>query len=100
MANAMALYRSSKSRTRLVLITPTLATMRTCRTDHPADGSDSEEQEHVLPLGYALTRTNERQRGRRVDTDWCLGQLKAKLAKLKRELLTPSSGGGGGGGGK
>ncbi|KNZ62118.1 hypothetical protein VP01_1310g3 [Puccinia sorghi] len=26
------------------------------------------------------------------------GQLKAKLAKLKRELLTPSSGGGGGGG--
>jgi ribosome-interacting GTPase 1 len=28
------------------------------------------------------------------------GQLKAKLAKLKRELLTPSSGGGGGGGGK
>ena len=27
-----------------------------------------------------------------------LGQLKAKLAKLKRELLTPSGGGGGGGG--
>ena len=26
-----------------------------------------------------------------------LGQLKAKLAKLKRELLEPSSGGGGGG---
>src|SRR5205809_3554369 len=26
------------------------------------------------------------------------GQLKAKLAKLKRELLTPSSSGGGGGG--
>lgn len=26
------------------------------------------------------------------------GQLKAKLAKLKRELLTPTSGGGGGGG--
>jgi len=25
------------------------------------------------------------------------GQLKAKLAKLKRDLLTPSSGGGGGG---
>jgi ribosome-interacting GTPase 1 len=25
------------------------------------------------------------------------GQLKAKLAKLKRELLTPSGGGGGGG---
>jgi ribosome-interacting GTPase 1 len=27
-----------------------------------------------------------------------IGQLKAKLAKLKRELLTPSGGGGGGGG--
>jgi len=27
-----------------------------------------------------------------------IGQLKAKLAKLKRELLTPTSGGGGGGG--
>lgn len=26
------------------------------------------------------------------------GQLKAKLAKLKRELLTPTGGGGGGGG--
>lgn len=31
-------------------------------------------------------------------TDGCEGQLKAKLAKLKRELLTPSGGGGGGGG--
>jgi len=30
-------------------------------------------------------------------TSFHLGQLKAKLAKLKRELLTPSSGGGGGG---
>jgi small GTP-binding protein len=30
-------------------------------------------------------------------TSYHLGQLKAKLAKLKRELLTPSSGGGGGG---
>lgn len=30
--------------------------------------------------------------------DGCEGQLKAKLAKLKRELLTPSGGGGGGGG--
>lgn len=29
---------------------------------------------------------------------WLSGQLKAKLAKLKRELLTPSGGGGGGGG--
>lgn len=31
-------------------------------------------------------------------TSFHLGQLKAKLAKLKRELLTPSGGGGGGGG--
>ena len=31
-------------------------------------------------------------------TSFHLGQLKAKLAKLKRELLTPSSGGGGAGG--
>ncbi|GAA5877106.1 hypothetical protein JCM3774_002843 [Rhodotorula dairenensis] len=30
-------------------------------------------------------------------TSYHLGQLKAKLAKLKRELLTPTSGGGGGG---
>lgn len=32
-------------------------------------------------------------------TNYHLGQLKAKLAKLKRELLTPSGGGGGGGAG-
>jgi len=31
-------------------------------------------------------------------TSFHLGQLKAKLAKLKKELLTPSSGGGGGAG--
>ena len=30
-------------------------------------------------------------------TSFHLGQLKAKLAKLKRELLTPTSSGGGGG---
>lgn len=32
-------------------------------------------------------------------TSFHLGQLKAKLAKLKRDLLTPSSGGGGAGAG-
>lgn len=31
-------------------------------------------------------------------TAYHLGQLRAKLAKLKRELIAPSSGGGGGGG--
>lgn len=37
---------------------------------------------------------------RNKNTSFHLGQLKAKLAKLKRELLTPTGGGGGGGGGK
>ncbi|KAA8912757.1 hypothetical protein FN846DRAFT_932651 [Sphaerosporella brunnea] len=32
-------------------------------------------------------------------TSYHLGQLKAKLAKLRKELITPSSGGGGGAGG-
>lgn len=32
-------------------------------------------------------------------TSYHLGQLKAKLAKLRRELISPSTGGGGGGGG-
>lgn len=31
-------------------------------TDYHADGSDSEEQEHILPLGYA--RTDEKERNR------------------------------------
>ena len=31
-------------------------------------------------------------------TSYHLGQLKAKLAKLRRELISPSSGSGGGGG--
>jgi ribosome-interacting GTPase 1 len=32
-------------------------------------------------------------------TSYHLGQLKAKLAKLRRDLITPSGGGGGGPGG-
>ena len=32
-------------------------------------------------------------------TAYHLGQLKAKLAKLRRELISPTSGSGGGGGG-
>ncbi|BGP16152.1 GTP-binding protein rbg1 [Rhodosporidiobolus nylandii] len=43
------------------------------------------------PAGLARTQKNKA-------TSYHLGQLKAKLAKLKRELLTPTSGGGGGGG--
>jgi ribosome-interacting GTPase 1 len=39
-----------------------------------------------------------RTRNARAVTDFEIGQLKAKLAKLKRELLTPSSSGGGAGG--
>ena len=31
-------------------------------------------------------------------TSYHIGQLKAKIAKLRRELIAPSSGGGGGGG--
>jgi ribosome-interacting GTPase 1 len=33
-------------------------------------------------------------------TSFHLGQLKAKLAKLRRDLITPSGGGGGGPGGR
>ena len=57
------------------------------------DGQDPEEQGDVLSLGYA---TPARTPPKRI-VSHISGQLKAKLAKLKRELLTPSSSGGGGG---
>lgn len=66
--------------------------------DRGRDGSDSEEQEHILPLGYERLENEFGYEWSRLTIGE--GQLKAKLAKLKRELLTPSGGGGGGGGGE
>ena len=48
--------------------------------------------EHIAYLFVLLAQKNKA-------TSYHLGQLKAKLAKLKRELIGPSSGSGGGGGG-
>lgn len=56
----------------------------------------------VTTTQICRTATNTVQMGRtqrNKNTSYHLGQLKAKLAKLKRELLTPSSSGGGGGAG-
>jgi hypothetical protein len=58
-----------------------------------ADESDSKKQGHLVPLGYARRFPHAQD-----NADGRSGQLKAKLSKLKRELLTPSTGGGGGGG--
>lgn len=55
----------------------------------------------VLAVGILISRLIASQMARTQKnkaTSFHLGQLKAKLAKLKRELLTPSSSGGGGGG--
>lgn len=55
----------------------------------------------VLAIGMLTSRIIASQMARTQKnkaTSFHLGQLKAKLAKLKRELLTPSSSGGGGGG--
>ena len=49
--------------------------------------------DEVCP-NHWLTR---RLRDRSVPNSYHLGLLKAKLAKLRRELLAPSGGGGGGG---
>jgi uncharacterized protein len=46
---------------------------------------------------YPHTRLPEAQKNKA--TSYHLGQLKAKLAKLRRELISVPSGGGGGGGG-
>lgn len=64
-------------------------------TAHPeTDGQDAKEQEHFLPLGY-IRHDQDCENNTLIAST---GQLKAKLAKLKKELLTPTSGGGGGGG--
>lgn len=56
------------------------------------DGQDPKEQSNIISFGYGLFLSCVN-----IFND-DIGQLKAKLAKLKRELLTPSSSGGGGGG--
>ncbi|KAI2788780.1 Ribosome-interacting GTPase 1 [Penicillium oxalicum] len=48
--------------------------------------------EKIKEIESEMARTQKNK-----NTSFHLGQLKAKLAKLKRELLTPSGGGGGGG---
>lgn len=53
-------------------------------------------------IASAVTRTDDSQMAKTQKnkaTSFHLGQLKAKLAKLKRELLTPTTSGGGGGAG-
>lgn len=79
-------YRSRRSRPKYVyaLREGSTATKRVAR--------DNDETNHFFELQMAKTQKNKA-------TSYHLGQLKAKLAKLKRELLTPSGGGGGAGAG-
>ena len=56
---------------------------------------NSEEQGDKLPFRYAQSQLNRIPKKRRLIHR--IGQLKAKLAKLRKELITPSGGGGGGG---
>ncbi|BGP55463.1 GTP-binding protein rbg1 [Rhodotorula sphaerocarpa] len=64
--------------------------------DMPAEVEGPEDLKRGMPPELALYKAAHTQRNKA--TSYHLGQLKAKLAKLKRELLTPTSGGGGGGG--
>lgn len=65
-------------------------------------GQDAKEQGHLSPLGQVFILCHHLAEGTRradhIPIRHLAGGLKAKLAKLKRELLTPTSGGGGGGG--
>lgn len=63
-------------------------------TDTPIDGQDPKEQGHFVSFGLDSPRSDRLLNS----ANGIQGQLKAKLAKLKRELLTPTSSGGGGGG--
>lgn len=59
-------------------------------------------QKYVLRSNFISKRSSEHSHSiaaqKNKATSYHLGQLKAKLAKLRRELLGPSGGGGGGGG--
>jgi len=74
------------------------ATTPTSRTTRQGDTTYSHPA--GLPRnGSILTLLQMNRTQKNKATSFHLGQLKAKLAKLKRELLTPSGGGGGAGAG-
>ena len=53
----------------------------------------------IVPLAWSLViNTDNLSAQKNKATSYHLGQLKAKLAKLRRELIAPPSTGGGGGG--
>jgi len=65
----------------------------------------SSESHHAARAGrgeadpFALHRLTSAETQKNKATSYHLGQLRAKLAKLQRELISPSTAGGGGGGG-
>jgi len=63
-------------------------------TNNGGDGSNKSGKKQIKEIETEMARTQKNKA-----TSYHLGQLKAKLAKLKRELLMPSGGGGGGGAG-